>query len=70
MPVYLIDFFFFWVVYSQNSDPRSGFATIEKDLGSLTPMLGDRKVSVDPSLNVGLLLFCCKQEIGFSFFAL
>ncbi|KAI6672025.1 hypothetical protein NL676_006910 [Syzygium grande] len=28
----------------QNSDPRSGFATIEKDLGSLTPMLGDRKV--------------------------
>ncbi|KAL3721125.1 hypothetical protein ACJRO7_005878 [Eucalyptus globulus] len=28
----------------QNSDPRSGFATIEKDPGSLTPMLGDRKV--------------------------
>ncbi|CAA6657942.1 unnamed protein product [Spirodela intermedia] len=29
----------------QTSDPRSGFATVEKDtLGSLTPMLGDRKV--------------------------
>ncbi|OWM81859.1 hypothetical protein CDL15_Pgr007897 [Punica granatum] len=28
----------------QNSDPRSAFATIEKDTGSLTPMLGDRKV--------------------------
>ncbi|KAL3644247.1 ESCRT II complex subunit Dot2 [Castilleja foliolosa] len=29
----------------QSSDPRSGFATVEKDLaGSLTPMLGDRKV--------------------------
>lgn len=30
----------------QNSDPRSGFATVEKDTGSLTPMLGDRKVSI------------------------
>lgn len=30
---------------SQTSDPRSGFATVEKDVpGSLTPMLGDRKV--------------------------
>ncbi|XP_057951465.1 SART-1 family protein DOT2 isoform X2 [Malania oleifera] len=29
----------------QTSDPRSGFATVEKDLpGGLTPMLGDRKV--------------------------
>ncbi|ERM99245.1 SART-1 family protein DOT2 [Amborella trichopoda] len=29
----------------QTSDPRSGFATVEKDQpGSLTPMLGDRKV--------------------------
>eukprot|EP00268_Persea_americana_P053406 TRINITY_DN603_c0_g1_i5.p1 TRINITY_DN603_c0_g1~~TRINITY_DN603_c0_g1_i5.p1 ORF type:complete len:989 (-),score=344.60 TRINITY_DN603_c0_g1_i5:362-3328(-) len=29
----------------QTSDPRSGFATVEKDHpGSLTPMLGDRKV--------------------------
>lgn len=29
----------------QTSDPRSGFATVEKDVpGSLTPMLGDRKV--------------------------
>ncbi|KAL6331855.1 hypothetical protein AAG906_020201 [Vitis piasezkii] len=29
----------------QTSDPRSGFATVEKDFpGSLTPMLGDRKV--------------------------
>ncbi|XP_078436862.1 SART-1 family [Wolffia australiana] len=29
----------------QTSDPRSGFATVEKDTpGSLTPMLGDRKV--------------------------
>ncbi|CAL9185687.1 unnamed protein product [Musa hybrid cultivar] len=29
----------------QTSDPRSGFATVEKDhLGSLTPMLGDKKV--------------------------
>ncbi|KAK6942163.1 SNU66/SART1 family [Dillenia turbinata] len=28
----------------QTSDPRSGFATVEKDLpGGLTPMLGDRK---------------------------
>ncbi|KAF8402316.1 hypothetical protein HHK36_013270 [Tetracentron sinense] len=35
----------------QTSDPRSGFATVEKDLpGSLTPMLGDRKVSQHPSL--------------------
>ncbi|KAJ9689234.1 hypothetical protein PVL29_014748 [Vitis rotundifolia] len=31
----------------QTSDPRSGFATVEKDVpGSLTPMLGDRKVSL------------------------
>uniref|UniRef100_A0A2P2JQD5 SART-1 family protein DOT2 n=1 Tax=Rhizophora mucronata TaxID=61149 RepID=A0A2P2JQD5_RHIMU len=29
----------------QTSDPRSGFATVEKDLpGGLTPMLGDKKV--------------------------
>ncbi|CAH9134789.1 unnamed protein product [Cuscuta epithymum] len=29
----------------QTSDPRSGFATVEKDFpGSLTPMLGDKKV--------------------------
>ncbi|CAJ1978001.1 unnamed protein product [Sphenostylis stenocarpa] len=29
----------------QTSDPKSGFATVEKDLpGGLTPMLGDRKV--------------------------
>ncbi|KAJ4763508.1 U4/U6.U5 tri-snRNP-associated protein 1 [Rhynchospora pubera] len=28
----------------QTSDPSSGFATVEKDVGSLTPMLGDRKV--------------------------
>lgn len=29
----------------QTSDPHSGFATVEKDVpGSLTPMLGDRKV--------------------------
>ncbi|GAB4859464.1 ESCRT II complex subunit Dot2 [Ancistrocladus abbreviatus] len=29
----------------QDSDPRSGFATVEKDLpGGLTPMLGDKKV--------------------------
>ncbi|KAJ6828776.1 SART-1 family protein DOT2 [Iris pallida] len=29
----------------QTSDPRSGFATVERDhLGSLTPMLGDKKV--------------------------
>ncbi|KAG0502967.1 hypothetical protein HPP92_003039 [Vanilla planifolia] len=29
----------------QTSDPRSGFATVEKDTpGSLTPMLGDKKV--------------------------
>ncbi|XP_021771028.1 SART-1 family protein DOT2-like [Chenopodium quinoa] len=29
----------------QTSDPRSGFATVEKDVpGSLTPMLGDKKV--------------------------
>ena len=35
------------------SDPRSGFATVEKDFpGGLTPMLGDRKVS-----NI-LILFC------------
>ncbi|KAL5977092.1 hypothetical protein ACLOJK_021434 [Asimina triloba] len=31
----------------QTSDPRSGFATVEKDHpGSLTPMLGDRKSTV------------------------
>ncbi|GFP79404.1 sart-1 family protein dot2 [Phtheirospermum japonicum] len=30
----------------QSSDPRSGFATVEKDFaGGLTPMLGDRKAS-------------------------
>jgi len=30
----------------QTSDPRSGFATVDKDLpGGLTPMLGDKKVS-------------------------
>nr|TKS12569.1 SART-1 family protein DOT2 isoform X1 [Populus alba] len=29
----------------QTSDPRSGFATVDKDLpGGLTPMLGDKKV--------------------------
>ena len=29
----------------QTSDPKSGFATVEKDLpGGLTPMLGDQKV--------------------------
>lgn len=36
----------FDVYCSQNSDPRSAFATIEKGTGSLTPMLGDRKVSI------------------------
>ncbi|XVF04444.1 hypothetical protein REPUB_Repub05bG0083400 [Reevesia pubescens] len=31
----------------QTSDPRSGFATVEKDFGGgLTPMLGDRKASL------------------------
>ncbi|XP_043700636.1 SART-1 family protein DOT2 isoform X2 [Telopea speciosissima] len=41
----------------QTSDPRSGFATVEKDLaGGLTPMLGDKKVS--HSLVCVLLLFC------------
>lgn len=38
--------FFMNFICSQTSDPRSGFATVEKDLpGSLTPMLGDKKVS-------------------------
>ncbi|OWM81860.1 hypothetical protein CDL15_Pgr007898 [Punica granatum] len=31
------------VKHGQNSDPGSAFATVEKDTGSLTPMLGDRK---------------------------
>ncbi|KAH9616757.1 hypothetical protein KSS87_008791, partial [Heliosperma pusillum] len=33
------------VIIRQTSDPRSGFATVEKEVpGSLTPMLGDAKV--------------------------
>ena len=32
-------------VCRQSSDPRSGYATVETDLGGgLTPMLGDKKV--------------------------
>lgn len=35
------------IFFRQTSDPRSGFATVEKDLpGGLTPMLGDKKVSL------------------------
>ena len=45
-------FFVIYLCFRQTSDPRSGFATVEKDLpGGLTPMLGDRKVSL-------LLHFC------------
>lgn len=37
----------YFIVCRQTSDPRSGFATVEKDLpGGLTPMLGDRKVCI------------------------
>lgn len=36
---------FVFFIGRQTSDPKSGFATVEKDLpGGLTPMLGDRKV--------------------------
>lgn len=40
-------FYFLHSNCRQTSDPRSGFATVEKDLpaGGLTPMLGNRKVS-------------------------
>lgn len=39
-------FFTCCIFFSQTSDPTSGFATVEKDVpGSLTPMLGDKKVS-------------------------
>lgn len=42
IPMYVTVWFF---VGRQTSDPKSGFATVEKDLpGGLTPMLGDRKV--------------------------
>jgi hypothetical protein len=37
----------------QTSDPRSGFATVEKEpVGSLTPMLGDNQIvgSLTPML--------------------
>jgi hypothetical protein len=38
--------FFMNFICRQTSDPRSGFATVEKDFpGGLTPMLGDKKVS-------------------------
>ena len=48
-------FFFFFT--RQTSDPRSGFATVEKDLpGGLTPMLGDRKVI---TLNLFVILSLC-----------
>ncbi|KAL2899007.1 SART-1 family protein DOT2 [Bienertia sinuspersici] len=50
----------------QTSDPRSGFATVEKEVpGSLTPMLGDRKVGF-----ILLLLFsnyCFNHQTIFSF---
>uniref|UniRef100_A0A7N2L5I4 Uncharacterized protein n=1 Tax=Quercus lobata TaxID=97700 RepID=A0A7N2L5I4_QUELO len=51
----------------QTSDPRSGFATVEKDFpGGLTPMLGDRKVEhffgikqiADLDLCYRLVAFC------------
>ena len=39
----------------QTSDPRSGFATVEKEVpGSLTPMLGDRKVG---SFELNIIFF-------------
>jgi len=42
IPMYVTVWFF---IGRQTSDPKSGFATVEKDLpGGLTPMLGDRKV--------------------------
>ncbi|QCD87266.1 U4/U6.U5 tri-snRNP-associated protein 1 [Vigna unguiculata] len=42
IPMYVTVWFY---IGRQTSDPKSGFATVEKDLpGGLTPMLGDRKV--------------------------
>ena len=44
------------IISRQTSDPRSGFATVEKDFpGGLTPMLGDRKVS---AINNPAFFFC------------
>ena len=44
--IIIIDYFVHVFNYCRKpSDPRSGFSTIEKEVaGSLTPMLGDRKV--------------------------
>jgi len=43
IPIMYVTVWFF--IGRQTSDPKSGFATVEKDLpGGLTPMLGDRKV--------------------------
>ena len=48
-----------YFIARQTSDPRSGFATVEKDFpGGLTPMLGDRKVS-------NILIFFCDIILDF-----
>jgi len=59
----LVDFICLFLVSRQTSDPRSGFATVEKDVpGSLTPMLGDKKVSFLVAWASLLLLLMGKQE--------
>ncbi len=46
-----------YFITRQTSDPRSGFATVEKDLpGGLKGMLGDGKVSITLKLFVILSL--------------
>lgn len=50
----------------QTSDPRSGFATVEKEpVGSLTPMLGDNKTigSLTPMLGDKKVITCCFQFV-------
>lgn len=57
--IFLIIFFTFC---RQSSDPRSGFATVERDFaGGLTPMLGDKKVRQ----NKFLFVFVETRDIGF-----
>ena len=55
-----------YFITRQTSDPRSGFATVEKDFpGGLTPMLGDRKVSntqLFVILSLCMLYACARLE--------
>ena len=72
--VYLLISVCMYFITRQTSDPRSGFATVEKDFpGGLTPMLGDRKVSNTTFCDiiiVYVVCMCTSRMLNFSLLVL